>query len=193
MHSLRNSMHVLMNQIDQLGGKLDRNAGLSRDNAHSLEDLIAFSADLKSTASKIEEMLGDVVREKPLLMRDLHRVDTNATELTLATILLCESVVFSAGSEILLRSALFASISAISDKPILWGFICGVLGFSALAAFFNRSRRYRTFVMALNTVYFGVTGFLTMALQPGVLGWVYHVVACLLAFWVFVRGPSRAT
>jgi hypothetical protein len=192
IHALRNSLQVLFGIIERLSAKLDHNANLSRDNSESLVRLAGTAERLELSSARIEENIGVYVREKPLLLRDLHRVDTNATEMTLIALLFLETAVFLAETEALLRSAMFVAMSQISATPLFWGLLCGVLGVGSFAAFLSRSRRYRLTMAAFNTVHFGVTGGLTMALQPGVMGWVMHVIAFGLAFWVCVRGPARA-
>lgn len=193
LHVLRNAVHVLIGLIEQVGSKLDRNAEISQNNAAAIVTITNLVSEVRECATSIATVMGVEGRQKPLLMRDLASVETEATEGFVIIILVCEAMVFLAGSDTLLRSALFAAIDDICNVPLIWGICCACLWFIAIRAFFVRRKRPRMFSAALNSFYFGVTGGLTLALQPGAMGWVFHVVLCAFTLWVFLRGPSNAT
>lgn len=192
IHTLRNAVQVLIGIIEQFGTRLDRNANLSEGNAQSIARLTEISRTIEDSARRIEETVGSAVPEKPLFMRELYRIDTNATEIMLFLATGCEAAVFFAGSETLLRSALFDAINDISNKPALWGICCAALFVGSTGSFFSRRRNLRMIAAFWNTLYFGITGGAILLLSPGAMGWIFHILACGFAFWVLARGPARA-
>lgn len=192
IHVLRNAVQVLIGIIEQFGVRIDRNANLSQENAQSIARLTEISRTIEDSARRIEETVGAAVPEKPLYMRDLYRIDTNATEIMLGLATGCEAAVFFAGSETLLRSALFDAIDDISNKPSLWGVCCAALFIGSMGAFFSRRRDLRMIAAFWNTLYFGITGGAILLLSPGAMGWIFHIIACGLSFWVLARGPARS-
>ena len=186
LHHLAGSMHILMHTLDQLGPSLKAYGAQSARNSEAISRLTDIML-------RVESSVGVLAREKPLLLRDLPRVDTTMTEMTLIVITVVEAGVFSAGTDALLHSALFVSISRISSTPLYWALCCMVLSLISIRAFLLRTRRARMMAALLNTIYFGITGGLTMALQPGIMGWVLQAVGFGLSLWVFIRGPSSAT
>jgi hypothetical protein len=192
IHILRNAVQVLIGIIEQFGDRLDRNANLSQENAQSIAHLTEISRTIEDSARRIEETVGVAIPDQPLFMRDLYRIDTNATEIMLCLATGCEAAVFFAGSEVLLRSALFDAIDEISNKPAIWGLCCTFLFVGSAGAFLSRRRNLRMIAAFWNAIYFGITGGAILLLSPGALGWIFHIIACGLAFWVLARGPARA-
>lgn len=183
---------MLVGLIEQVESKLDRNAEISQNNTVAIATITKLVSEVRECATSIAAVMGVAGRDKPLLMRDLPYVETEAIEGFVLVILVCEAMVFLAGSETLLRSALFAAIDDICNVPMIWGISCSSLWFISIRAFFARRKRLRMWAAALNSFYFGVTGGLTLALQPGAMGWVFHVTLCAFTLWVFLRGPSNA-
>lgn len=185
LHALRNFAHVLMGLVEQLGSRMEGTLA-------AIERLTDIARTIQESAGRIEAAVGAALPDDPLLMRDIWKIHTEGTELTLVAINLLQGAVFAAGSEALMRSALFAALANISDKPVIWGLCFSVLGLATLAAFFSRRRTARRMMAAANLLFLGFAGFLTMFLQPGVAGWVMNVIGFGLSVWVFFRGPSRA-
>lgn len=192
LHVLRNAVHVLIGLIEQVGTKLDRNAEISQNNTVAIATITKLVSEVRECATSIATVMRVAGREKPLLMRDLPYVETEAIEGFVLVVLVCEAMVFLASSDTLLRSALFTAIDDICPIPMVWGIGCAVLWFISIRAFFVRRKRARMWAAGLNSFYFGVTGGLMLVLQPGAMGWVFHVVLCAFTLWVLLRGPSNA-
>lgn len=193
VHVLNNFMQVLIGRIEIVGKDLNRNEGTNQAILRATEELTVISRNLVITAQNIEKEVVVAVPEKPLYMRELHKIDTNATEIMLCLATGCEAAVFFAGSDTLLRSASFDAINGISNKPVLWGFCCAALFVATTGAFFSRRRGMRMIAAFLNTLYFSITGGAILLLSPGAMGWIFHIIAGGFAFWVLARSPSRAT
>ncbi len=192
LHTLRNSSHVLVGRIEELSSKLDTNAGIGRENHKAITDLVESSRLIAISARRIEETFPVVVRDQPLLMRNIWWLDTNPTEIWLILYSGGEAMVFAMGGDLLIRSAMYQSMSTLITSNNIWGLICGFLSFLGMSAFASRKKWARTAIAFANVVYFGTTGFLTLWNAASVLGWLPHILAGVFAFWVLGRGPSRA-
>lgn len=186
LHALANASQILIGLIEQLGPKLDRYGHVSSANSEAIARLTQISA-------RIEENIGIITHEKPLLMRDLSRVDTNAIEVLLFVVVAGQSMMFFSANEALVGSGMFRAMASVSPIPVFWGAGCALLFVGSIISFITRSRKLRTIAAFANAFYFGVTGLVIMFKEPGVLGWLFHIALFSAAFWVFARGPSRAT
>lgn len=139
MHALRNHTQSLSGLIEQFGRKLDRNAQISLENRDAIARLTEISRKIEASAAQIERAAGVVVREKPLLMRNLYWLDTNPVEIGLILYTAGEAMIFLIESEALLRSAMFRAMSMICGSPGLWGIGCGLLSLGAAIAFASRA------------------------------------------------------
>lgn len=190
MHTLSNYAQALTGLVEQLTRKLDRNATISQENFKAITSLTEISKSIESTSRAMERNVRVIVRDNPLLMRDIYNLETNTVEIGLILLMTGEAMIFLTGTDSLMRSALFVSISGLISRPVGWGMICGMLGLYQIIAFTNRSHQLRLIAAGLAAIYFGVTGILTLLYNGGVMGWLPHILAFLGAGWIVSRGPS---
>jgi hypothetical protein len=193
LHALNNQLHILVNLIDRLFAKLDDNARLSQGNAEAIAKVTEISRKICDSAEHIEHTIGVIRNEHPMLMRELYWLDTNPVEIGLIVYTAGEAMVFFNASPGLLTSAMFASLSALCQNPIIWGGICGAISVASVISFISRRHTFRIATAFLNFVYFGITGAVPIALAGGIMGWLPHIIFAAGAAWVLSRGPSHAT
>lgn len=190
LHSLRNFTQVLTGLIEQVGRKLDRNASISSENFQAISKLTDI---ISASSRRIEDSIGAVVRDQPLLMRDLPWVDTNATEVHLTLLMGGEALLFLAGGSRVLNSAMFSSVSYISSVPQFWGLTCMAMAGIGFAGFISRRRRIRLASLFIDGVYLIATGILSLLYAGPVLGlWLPHLIYGATCAWIIFRGPSSA-
>lgn len=186
---LRDAMHALRNAMQVLVGLLERNAGLSTRNSEAIARLDAAVARL---ADRIEANIAYIAREKPLLIRDLWRSQTDLFEAGLSLVLFGETIFYLIASEALVKSAMFQAMALICPYPAVWALFCGAVSIGSTAALFSRRLVYRRASASVMFVYFMVTGALPVAYFNGVLGTWHHMVFGFTAFWIVARKPSNA-
>lgn len=192
MHRLANLAQVFSGQMELLGSKLDRNAEISADNRKAIHVVTEISRQIAVSAARIEQVANVVVKEDPLLMRDLFWVDTNAVEVLLTLYLAGEAAIYLNQSEMLLRSAMFRAMATMSSSPAVWGLGCAGLAAGSAVAFISRRHRWRIMSMFADCIYFGITGIVPLFSAGAILGWLPHILACLSCAWIISRGPSRS-
>lgn len=192
---LSDSMHARANAEHVLIGLLDNNARVSAETSASIVRLVDATTTLNSAISslsaKLEKNLSYMMREKPFLMRDLWWQPTELFELGLYGVVLAEGVYYLAGSEALLKSALFQGMATLLPYSAAWTGICFALSVGGFAAFFSRVRKYRMLAACGCAVFFIVTG--AMPIAAGVLGTLHHLAFGAASLWIVSRGPSNAT